>query len=195
MKKLALFSAFFLILLIVSYFIEQSPSIWTLVINIVLPFYFLALCCSLLWHCRILWKDRFRNATKNWLLLFTISVITFTTACFFGMIRLDRIYGKDILVAGREGAANCFTTFKLKNTQNFTTESFCFGREWNRGRYFISGDTIHFAGTSQQANGYLFGLIEMQSKTFPGRDLLWLFRSRDDKDPYFLFISMNELPK
>ena len=117
----------------------------------------------------------------------------FVMACVFGVIKLDKIYGKDVLIAGREGAANCTEIFKLKDSQLFFFESFCFGRSWSKGRYVVAGDTIFLKGTKDASNEYLFAVIENESKTLPGRGLLWLYRNKEDKEPTFLIISKNEL--
>ena len=61
-----------------------------------------------------------------------------------GIINFDRIRGKDLLIAQAEGAANCMTTFKLKNNNKFVERTICFGVTEISGTYYLKGDTIIF---------------------------------------------------
>ena len=47
-------------------------------------------------------------------------VLTLTFLKPNGLINFDKFQGKDLLVAEREGAANCMTTLKLKENNPFT---------------------------------------------------------------------------
>ena len=59
-----------------------------------------------------------------------------------GLIDFDKLQGKDLLVAEREGAANCMTTLKLKENNTFTERSVCFGVTEIKGNYELKGDTV-----------------------------------------------------
>ena len=48
------------------------------------------------------------------------------------------------LESRRERAANCMTTFKLKDNKTFTEKSICFGVIEIKGSYKIVHDTIYF---------------------------------------------------
>ncbi len=61
-----------------------------------------------------------------------------------GFINFEKFEGSDILIAQREGAANCTTTFKLKENNKFTEQSVCFGTTEIKGDYKIQNDTIFF---------------------------------------------------
>jgi len=49
-----------------------------------------------------------------------------------------------LLIAQAEGAANCVTTFKLKENNKFVERSICFGVSEIKGYYKIKNDTVFF---------------------------------------------------
>jgi len=61
-----------------------------------------------------------------------------------GIIDFESFSGKSLLVAVREGSANCFSTFKLKENHQFLERNVCFGLTEVKGTYELKGDTIFF---------------------------------------------------
>jgi len=60
-----------------------------------------------------------------------------------GMIDWDKYEGKNLLVADREGTANCRTILKLKADNKFKYTSRCFGVDFHLGTYKFRNDTLH----------------------------------------------------
>lgn len=83
---------------------------------------------------------------KERLLLIGLLIIVLTTSFFkpTGLIDFDKWEGDDVLVAGREGVANCYTYFKLKDDYTFKEKSICFGISEVKGTYRLVNDTIYF---------------------------------------------------
>ena len=115
--------------------------------------------------------------------------------CFLFSLTNCNESSDDILVAQREGAANCTTTFRLKKGNKFIEKSICFGTTEVTGEYKIKNDTIFFENVkySRLKNDfYQFALI--QSPRFKKGS--WeLIRYKDVKDHQGqrLFISENKV--
>ena len=108
----------------------------------------------------------------------------------FGLINFDKIEGKDLLVAQREGAANCMTTLKLKENRNFVERSVCFGVDKTNGTYDLKNDTIWFSNISRGNEFYKFGVIvELENE----REEIVLYHHVNDTMPLNLFVNKNEL--
>ncbi len=108
-------------------------------------------------------KEKFTNKPR----LLTIGLLTIVLALTFfkpfGLIDFDKLEGENILVAQREGAANCMTTLKLKNDFTFKERNVCFGVTEIIGPYKISNDTVYFESVKlgkQEDINYEFAIIE-----------------------------------
>ena len=75
-------------------------------------------------------------------LLTIVLVLTFYNP--FGLIDFDKLEGGDMLIAEREGSANCMTTLKLKDDFTFRERNVCFGVTEIKGNYHLQNDTIYF---------------------------------------------------
>ena len=60
-----------------------------------------------------------------------------------GMIDWEKYEDENLLVAEREGTANCRSIIKLKANNKFKYVNRCFGVDFHLGTYQISNDTIH----------------------------------------------------
>ena len=61
-----------------------------------------------------------------------------------GMINWEKYEGQNILVAEREGTANCRTIIKLKENNKLKYISRCFGVDFHLGTYELRKDTLYF---------------------------------------------------
>lgn len=61
-----------------------------------------------------------------------------------GLIDWEKYEGDNLLVAEREGTANCRTILKLKADNKFKYISRCFGVDFHLGTYRFKNDTLHF---------------------------------------------------
>ncbi|HEY1202973.1 MAG TPA: hypothetical protein VGE79_18440 [Niastella sp.] len=109
-----------------------------------------------------------------------------------GMIDFERFESKDLLIAQREGVANCMTTFKLKEDKTFRERSVCFGVKKKEGKYSIHNDTITFSAVDKDF--YKFAVIKPSDSLSGGNigDLV-LYRNVQDTTPLKLWITINEL--
>ena len=114
-----------------------------------------------------------------------------------GIINFEKLEGSDLLIAGREGAANCTTTFKLKANNKFTEKSICFGMSEVRGDYSLKGDSIFFSNVKLgrvEKTYYQFAVIkqsDFQNEKIIGE--LKRFMNYSDTLPHDLWITKNEL--
>jgi hypothetical protein len=89
--------------------------------------------------------------------------LTLTFLIPFGLINFDKLEGNNVLVAEKEGAANCMTTLKLKDDFTFRERSVCFGVTEIKGNFHIENDTIYFDNVSlgrHENEFYKFAVIE-----------------------------------
>jgi len=61
-----------------------------------------------------------------------------------GLIDWEKYESQNILVADREGTANCRTILKLKADNKLKYISRCFGVDFHLGTYRFKNDTLHF---------------------------------------------------
>lgn len=89
-------------------------------------------------------KEDFKSRQRNIVVAFLVAVLIITLFRPAGFINFDKLAGEDILIAQREGAANCTTTLKLKKNHTFIETNICFGLEEIKGKYVVRNDTIFF---------------------------------------------------
>ena len=115
-----------------------------------------------------------------------------------GLINFDKLEGADLLIAEREGVANCTTRLRLKTNNKFNERSICFGISKISGNYFIKHDTIFFSDKKLERNKkyYQFAVIE-KTKSQNEKIIadLVLYNSLTDNDPNRLWITKNDLIK
>jgi len=113
-----------------------------------------------------------------------------------GLINFEKLEGDNLFVAEREGAANCYTTLRLKANKKFVEKNICFGVTEVSGNYSIKGDSIFFSNVRLGRNVseyYQFAVIkhsDLQNKKIVGE--LKRFMNYNDTLPQDLFITKNE---
>lgn len=121
-------------------------------------------------------KERFKKRERNLTAGILISVLILTVFMPFGLVNFKKFESKDILVAQREGVANCTVTLKLKVNNEFTFSNICFGTTMTKGEFTIGGDTIYFQNIKlgrDVEKFYEFGIQENE-------DRITLFASNQD---------------
>jgi hypothetical protein len=98
-----------------------------------------------------------------------------------GIINFRKLESKELLYAQREGAANCMTTFRLKQNKEFAERTVCFGIREIKGEYTFRNDTLIFKKADYD---YKFALIKNSE--------LLLYKNFKDSIPYSLTIITNE---
>ena len=142
-------------------------------------------------------KGRFKERQRFFVIALLTTVLALTFFKPFGLIDFDRLEGTDILVAQREGAANCMTTFKLKENHKFTERIVCFGVTHIKGNYKLINDTIYFENVElgrHEDEFYRFAIIR-PSKFNKDNKHFDLVRYKNFKDTtgHGLLITKNEL--
>ncbi|HEX7846571.1 MAG TPA: hypothetical protein VF476_12290, partial [Chitinophagaceae bacterium] len=107
--------------------------------------------------------------------------------------------GKDILVAEREGSANCTTVLKLKDDFTFRERNVCFGITVVKGTFRVVQDTIYFDNVNSGRYGddfYKFAVIRptIFSNSKILSDLV-RYRNVNDTAGHLLWITKNELQR
>lgn len=113
-----------------------------------------------------------------------------------GIVNFDKLEGEDLLIAQRQGAASCMTTFKIKPNNKFKETSVCFGVFEVRGNYEIRNDTIFFSDAivpRENEDYYEFAII--QKSKLRDEDALFRYRNRNDTVGHELWITKNEIMK
>jgi hypothetical protein len=140
-------------------------------------------------------KIRYRNVTIG--LLTLVLVLTFLKPA--GLIGFDKFEGINLLVAEREGAANCFTTLKLKDNMTFRERIGCFGVSETKGTYKFVNDTIFFDNVKfSRANNEFYKFAIIRPSKFDNNKIiadLILYKDLKDTTGYELWITKNELQK
>ena len=166
---------------------------------LILVLVFLGLTIALLRH--IFYAVREKLADKHRVLTISLLASVLCLTYFFpmGLINFDKLSGEDLLVAQREGAANCMTTFKLKENNTFTERSVCFGVTEIKGNYRISRDTIYFENVEvgrHEDGFYEFAVIRPSKFNTDNNQFdLVRFKGLGDTAGHELSIIKNELTK
>ncbi|MCZ8217659.1 MAG: hypothetical protein O9262_15550, partial [Cyclobacteriaceae bacterium] len=126
-----------------------------------------------------------------------VTVLTLTILNPNGLINFDKLEGKDLFIAQREGSANCMITFKLKDNNKFLERSVCFGVTEVRGDYKLIGDTIVFFNVElgrDESEYYQFAIIKPAGDKFPNRvgDLI-RYKDQNDTTGQEIWIIKNDL--
>ena len=133
---------------------------------------------------------------ENIILTLTIAIVLASTAYApNGLLDFDQLEGKDVLIAGREGSANCSSTLKLKANGRFSTTIICFGIERTKGNYHIKRDTVFFEydDDQRQDDHYEFGVVDSNQISWAKADGMYLYKNRADKSPNQLTIVLNKI--
>ncbi|MBP6023036.1 hypothetical protein [Ferruginibacter sp.] len=198
-KGLIISTIIFFLLVNTTYYWESKLGLVAFPAFLFLVIVFFVLLILLLRQIILAIKEKFSERQR----LLIIAILTTVLALAFfkpaGLIDFEKFEGKDILVARREGAANCMTTFKLKENSKFTEKSVCFGMTEIKGDYKLKKDTIFFENV-ELARGedefYKFAVIR-PSKFNKDNNHFDLVRYKDlnDTTGHELWITKNDLYK
>ncbi|MFT5914011.1 MAG: hypothetical protein ACI81T_000498 [Bacteroidia bacterium] len=112
----------------------------------------------------------------------------------YGLIDFEKFESKNLLVAEREGVANCFTTLKLKEDSTFIEKTTCFVVNEIKGTYRQNGETIIFSTSKKYAE---FAILEQYPQDYRQRytTALTKYEHIQDTVGYTLGVILNELSK
>jgi hypothetical protein len=199
-KRLIFLSGLFFLLVQTTYFWEPWLGALSMFLALLLVIVWMTLAGLFLSHLVMLIKERFRNRQR--IIVASVLFVTVSTTWLkpIGLIDFDRLAGKDLFIAMREGAANCQTILKLKDNNTFVERNLCFGISEIKGTYTVKGDSILFIN-AKPARGnekyYMYAVIKKskvkntQLTTFGE---LVLYKDQKDTTGHLLFITKNDFP-
>jgi hypothetical protein len=198
-KGLIITTIIFFLLIHTTYYWQGKFGLFAFPVFLLLAVVYLGLAIALVRQILLLAKERLADKHRlfNVGLLIVVLVVTFYKP--FGLIDFDKLEGDNILLAEREGAANCMTTFKLKEDFTFKEQNVCFGVTEVSGKYHLQNDTIYFDDVNlgrYENVFYKFAVIK-PSRFDNSKILGYLIRykSLSDTVGHELWITKNELQK
>lgn len=105
----------------------------------------------------------------------------------------ERLTGRDLLVAYREGVASCMITFKLKENNTFTLGEVCFGVAKTKGHYTIINDsTIRLTHTTpaNYLNHYTLAIITKEQ--YKNGKYLFIKLYNDERKDFLMGFQVDE---
>lgn len=179
-----------------SYFWMDKLGLFAIPFSIFLFLLYITLVLALLYQVYWVINEKLQNRKRNILVLVMGVALILIFLWQDGIINFEKYEDKDLLVAEREGAANCYTILKLKENNKFVEKSICFGVAEITGKYLIKGDSIFFSDVQLGRNAneyYQFALIKQstsENKKIIGE--LKRFMNLSDTLPHELWITKNE---
>lgn len=198
-KRLLIATILFFLLINTTYFWEGKLGMFVMLTSLLLIVSFLVLTVLLFRQIYISIREKFID--KQRLIVIAILTLTLVLPIFYpgGLVNFEKFESESILIAQREGAANCLTTLKLKANKKFSERTVCFGITEITGTYKLKGDTIFFDYDSpnrQENESYKFAIIknsDLNNKKHKG-DLI-RFKNNSDTTGIALWIIKNELTR
>ena len=110
-------------------------------------------------------KEQYKDKRRFLTMALLLFVLTTTILKPNGLVNFDHLLeGDNLLVAFQEGAANCSTTFVLKENRSFRESAACFGVGETSGKCDLKGDTLFFNNVKLgrgQKEYYDFAVMEV----------------------------------
>lgn len=182
-----------------TYYWEGWLGIFAFPAFMLLALAYLALSLLLIRQIYLLIKERYTIKRRFWVVGIMIIVLALTFFKPFGLINFESFEGGDLLVAEREGAANCMTTLKLKDDFTFKVRNVCFGVTEISGNFHLQNDTIYFdyVNLGRHENEFYRFAVIRPSKFSNSKISADLIRYKDlsDTTGHILWITKNELNK
>ena len=122
----------------------DNLSFYAMVISAVLVLTFIGLSIIFIIQLYFCIRSKFIDSERNLSTVVLLMVLVSTFIAPLGFINYNNMGSKDILVAHREGVANCSATLRLKENNKFTFNNVCFGTSMTKGEFILIGDTVYF---------------------------------------------------
>lgn len=198
-KGLLIITIVFFLIVNTKYYWEGEFGLFAIPAFLVLVVVYLGLAIALLRQIYLAVKEKLVDKSRLLIIgiLTTVLVLTFIKP--FGLVNFDKLEGENLLIAEREGAANCMTTLKLKDDYTFRERNVCFGVTEVKGNYHLQNDTIYFDNVSlgrQEKEFYKFAVIKPSRFNKDGKHFeLVRYKSLTDTIGHELWIIKNDLNK
>lgn len=198
-KGLLITTIIFFLTVNTTYYWEGKLGLFAFPAFLILTVIYLELGVLLIRQIYFLVKEKFTDKTRLINIGLLTIVLTLTFLRPFGLIDFDKLEGDNVLVAEREGAANCMTTLKLKDDFTFSERSVCFGVTEIKGNYHLQNDTIYFDNVDvgrHENEFYKFAIIKPSKFNKDGKHFdLTRYESLTDTVGHELWIIKNDLNK
>ena len=177
-KGLIITIIIFFLIVNTTYYWKGKLGLFAFPMFLILAVIYLGLGIALIRQIYFSFKEKFADKKRLIDIGFLMLVLIRTFLRPFGLIDFDKLEGDNVLVAEREGVANCMTTLKLKDNFTFTERSVCFGITETKGNYHLQNDTIYFDNVSVGRNEnefYKFAVIEPSEFNKDGKHFFFFF--------------------
>ena len=154
----------FFVIVNTSYYWEGKLGLFAFPAFVLLALVYLILAAAFVRQLFFSIKERFKQRSRliNLGLLTAVLLLTFYKP--LGLVDFDKLKGNDVLIAEREGAANCLTTLKLKEDFTFRERIGCFGISEIKGTFKIVNDTIYFDNIQLGRHQDHFSSLQLSNK-------------------------------
>ncbi|MCJ8208894.1 hypothetical protein MUY27_04185 [Mucilaginibacter sp. RS28] len=178
-----------------SYYWESWCGIFLIPLTLILIIVFLVLVVKVVFRLFSVLKGGLSRSQEMTHLIVSILLLTICVVKPAGIINFESMEGEDVLVASREGVANCFSTLKLKKDGCFYFKSICFGVEKAAGNYAVKGDTVMFKWPGNRGMYFIYGILDPDSAINGTKNSthFLLYKTRKDTTPYMLLVVKNKL--
>ena len=198
-KGLYITTIIFFLLINTAYYWEGRLGLFAIPAFVLLVAVYFGLAIALLRQIYFSVKEKFKQNHRIILIGLLVTVLLLTYLKPLGIVDFDKFEGTDILIAEREGAANCLTTLKLKDDYTFRERIGCFGVSEIKGTFRVASDTIYFDNIQlgrHEEGFYKFAVIK-STKFDNSTKFGDLIRYKDLTDTvgHFLWITKNDLSK
>ena len=198
-KGLLITTILFFLIVNTTYYWEGKLGLFAFPAFLILVVAYFGFAIALIRQIYFAFKEKFKHNLR----LVTIGVLTLVLALTFikpfGIVDFDKLEGDNILIAEREGSANCMTTLKLKDDFTFRVRNVCFGVTEIMGKYHLQNDTIYFDNVNIGRNKNEFYKFAVISQTKFGYNKflgnLIMYKSLNDTIGHELWITKNDLKK
>jgi hypothetical protein len=198
-KGLFITTIIFFLLVNTTYYWEGKLGLFAIAVFILLVTVYVGLAIALLRQIYFSIIEKFTQKRRFILIGVLTTVLLLTYYKPFGLVDFDKFEGTDVLIAEREGSANCLTTLKLKDDYTFRERIGCFGVSEIKGTFRVINDTIYFDNIQlgrHEESFYKFAVIKPtkfdNTKIFGD---LMRYKDLTDTVGHFLWITKNDLSK
>jgi hypothetical protein len=178
-----------------SYFWEAKLGFYSFPLLSILALTFLILAFVLLRQIILSIREKFKNRERSIAIILLSCVLALAFFKPTGIINFEIFESENVLIAEREGAANCTTKIKIKKDYSFIVKDICFAISEVTGTYTYKNDTLFFDNYNKSRTGeefYEFAVIKRDER-ISKKKLLILYENKSDSIGNFLIVTENNL--
>ncbi|MDB5127176.1 hypothetical protein [Mucilaginibacter sp.] len=188
-SRLLLVTLSLFLLINTQYFWEGMLGGFAIPLTLVFAITFLVLVFQVFRQIYLSVRERFRDKQRIYRVGLVIVLLILVVLRPFGLIDYRVFESENVLVAEREGVANCMTTLMLKESGRFKMRSVCFGVDEETGTYTINKDTVKLKYSSLRSNEENIQYAVLDST----KTSLKFKKSGEYTFPFFLNVKINKI--